>query len=168
MRPAGHLGSLDAQAAHLEPVQVDDEIGEVDHGPHRQLGAAFEVVAERLVAQVEGVVLDLVAVVAVAGQVRIGAGHSGSAHGPTGLPIHRVLSGTDSPRMTSETGPTVAWRPMRAAGRMTELGPNVPPSAIVTRSIARILSWNRWVWTTQPRPTVAPSRRSMRSASGNQ
>jgi hypothetical protein len=76
VRPAGHLGSLDAQAAHLEPVQVDDEVGEVDHGSHRQLGTAFEVVAERLVAQVEGVVLDLVPVVAVAGQVGVGAGHA--------------------------------------------------------------------------------------------
>ncbi len=81
--------------------------------------------------------------VAVAGQVGVDAAHSSSVQGPTGLPIQLVLSGTDSPRMTSETGPTVACRPIRAAGRITEFGPSVPPSAMVTRSIDRMRSWNR-------------------------
>ena len=39
-----------------------------------------------------------------------------------GLPIQRVLSGTDSPLITSDTGPTVAWRPSVAAGRITLFG----------------------------------------------
>ena len=51
-----------------------------------------------------------------------------SAQGPIGLPIQRVLSGTDSPRITSDTGPTVACRPIVAAGRMTLFGPRVAPA----------------------------------------
>ena len=44
-----------------------------------------------------------------------------------GLPIHRVLSGTDSPLITSDTGPTVACSPSTAAGRMTLFGPERRP-----------------------------------------
>ena len=50
-----------------------------------------------------------------------------SRHGPIGLPLQRVRSGTNSPRITSEAGPTVAWAPIRAAGRMTLCGPMVAP-----------------------------------------
>ena len=90
------------------PCRSSEQVGQLGERPNAQDGVALEVVAEGPVAQVEVVVLDRVPVVAVAGQVGIGSAHSSSSHGPTGLPIHRVLSGTDSPRMTSETGPTVA------------------------------------------------------------
>ena len=46
----------------------------------------------------------------------VGLGAS-STQGPIGLPIQRVLSGTDSPRITSDTGPTVACLPSAAAGQ---------------------------------------------------
>ena len=43
-------------------------------------------------------------------QVGVEAGqlHGSVTQGPIGFPIHIVLSGTDSPLITSDTGPTVA------------------------------------------------------------
>ena len=91
-----------------------------------------------------------------------------SAQGPIGFPIQRVLSGTDSPLITRDTGPTVACRPIVAAGRTTLFGPRVAPARRTTRSMLITRSWNRCVWTTQPALTVAPSRSSTRSGSGSQ
>ena len=44
-----------------------------------------------------------------------------------GLPLQREPTGTDSPRMTSDAGPTVACAPIAAAGRITLCGPSVAP-----------------------------------------
>jgi len=85
-----------------------------------------------------------------------------------GLPVQRVPAGTLSPRITREAGPTVASRSIRAAGRITLPGPRVAPSPRVTVSMLSTRSWNRWVWTTQPRLTVAPAPSSTRSVSGSQ
>ena len=76
---------------------------------------------------------DVEASVAVPGDVGVGVGRScgrsaSSTHGPIGLPIQRVLSGTDSPLITRDTGPTVACRPIVAAGRITLFGPRVAPA----------------------------------------
>ena len=114
MVPLGEAGSLHRQLAHGQRVEVEHEPAsgllddEVDHGP------PAEVVAEVLPGEVEVVVLHAVGEVSVPRYEGIsldldGLAHGcSSAHGPIGLPIHRVLSGTDSPRMTSDTGPTVA------------------------------------------------------------
>ena len=64
--------------------------------------------------------------------------------------------------------PDVVPAPMLAPGRMIPLGPSVAPSSMRTSSMLMIRSWNRWVCTTQPRLTVAPSPRRTRSDSGSQ
>ena len=80
----------------------------------------LEVVAVHSVAQSQVVVEDVAAAVTELRAVVVAPGATdlhpdttprstrSSTHGPMGFPIHRVLSGTDSPLITSDTGPTVA------------------------------------------------------------
>jgi hypothetical protein len=86
--------------------QVEIERGEVLPCAAAQHGVPLESVGGGFHRDVEVVVFDVVAQIAVPRYVRVA--HSGSSQGPIGLPIHRVLLGTPSPRITSDTGPTVA------------------------------------------------------------
>ena len=127
---------------------------------------------------VEVVVRDAVGEVPVPGDQVVALHGSGGGgrhdegvsgrHGATGLPIHLVRSGTDSPLITSDPGPTVLCRPRVAAGRTMLLGPKVAPVRRVTVSMLSNRSWKRWVCTTHPGLTVAPSSTVTRSISGSQ
>ena len=110
-------GAVDREPGDSHPVQVEPEPGEVLARDTREHRAPGEVVAHDLVAEIEVVVGDVVRRVAVTWCVVIdvgatahltGSSASSSIQGPIGLPIQRVLSGTDSPLITSDTGPTVA------------------------------------------------------------
>ena len=127
-------GAGDGELRHLESaVQVELDachgLGDVIGDAARQHGLGVEVVAGWGVVEREVVGIDPERRVAVSGHVRVGAAGGGvvasharalrsrvvsgvssssSSHGPMGLPSQRVLSGTLSPRMTSDVGPTVA------------------------------------------------------------
>ena len=96
--------------------------------------------------------------------VGVGAGHSPAAHGPRGC-RSSASRGDASPRMTSELVRR-SLPPIHAAGRITEFGPERPPSRRDTVH-RRTRSWNRCVCRTHPRPTVAVAQ-VIRSASGSQ
>src|SRR4029453_17999014 len=125
---------VDSHLRGGEAPQVQGELSGRPTDNHVQDRSASQVVASDLVLQGQVVVLDVVGRVTVLCEevvdARGGGRHrsSSSTHGPIGLPIQRVPSGIASPLITSDTGPTVAWRPTTAAGRMTLLGPRVAPS----------------------------------------
>src|SRR5262245_38949052 len=101
----------------LQPVEVERDLVHRGVRLDHQLGSAADVVAINLVSDVQVVVLDAVRHMPVPRNVLVRPSRPAKFHvastGPSpqglmGLPTQRVLSGTDSPLITSDTGPTVA------------------------------------------------------------
>src|SRR6478609_8112215 len=163
--------AVDQHARHLQADQVEGQPVEVRGRGGVHHGARVEPVGRDPVVQVELVAGDVEAAGPAVGQVRVDADRIRRRHavtGATGLPVQRLPAGMDSPRSTSDAGPTEAPGPRLAAGRTTPCGPTLAPSSRRTVSMLITRSWNRCVWSTHPRFTVAPSPRATRSASGSQ
>ena len=137
-------------------------------------------VAGDLVRQVEFVPGHPVAAVAVLRQVRIDAVPRSTCRAssvPRSSTSATVQSDCPASGWTAErcrraspARPGRRWRRRRAGGgqRDTVRSRAWRRRPSVTVSMDMIRSWNRWVCTTHPRSTVAPSPRVTRSASGSQ
>ena len=130
--------AVDGDLGHRQPVQVEDQaLGVLGHAA-TQGGSAGQSVVLHAVAQDEVVGQHVVPEVAVSGDVGVGRSAARWLNAPgrpewcprrrpprdrSGCRSTGSCSGTDSPRITRDTGPTVACWPMTAAGRITLLGP---------------------------------------------
>ncbi len=123
--------SLDAHPTDPKADEIERDRRRRDHDPDAEGRAPLEPVGADAVAQIERVGLDVERGVAALGSVGVVGARLGglcasllgavrthgaawyariftARHGPMGFPLHREPTGTLSPRMTSEAGPTVA------------------------------------------------------------